>query len=713
MENILLKSVNIDDLDKKSINPKTEHEAVSSYVIANYLFKNINERISFFKDINFLFNNYLTNYTKEYFATIHTMKSERYVTNLIKNNIKLVYKGGNIINYYILNFKHVFDKIGVDLKDELSDFDFSICVNYDFILDGLGIPKDDLNYIKLSKLADLVGFNIIKHFNNYMFCYQDDILKDSSINSTVKYPNTEYYKFGDIPHNEINVIFDFVAQYFSKIISAPKSPNINQVINEQIDNITNNKLSHNLEFLFDIVIQCAKTQICFIGFSLPTTFNKHKKIFNELEQVTADNSMKLSTFVLHLVSSIAPSKPDILLDDITLKHKFDINKKLFTLDERYDRIKTTHFEIYPSESTGKYCNFLPLKIADLYEKQINTLDGILTNSSESGKELNFKNFYHIKNDNLLLNEDIKYQHFIKTKEFDSIEYTNNYLNNYWQTHENMVTMSSNYSILFGTKNQNGSWSKITNFNLLRGKIPVRYYLKLDNSYTINGYQIKYLFVDYLGELIDLSIPTYGDSYYRNHFISAKPLDNTKFTSNFNIVKIVGTAISKKINITTYSLEYLINDLYEILFETEKGKPWEDIKYHKRIARIVKIYLAYLKNKYNSKQSLEMYNNFICQVEKAHLNFTETNNIDIDLLSIDNLDDMFKKFLAKLDKLSKKIITEADKDSMIKFLDFFICFLRPNPDCLVKFQPHSENIKPFGFLTKELTTSFLKKFTPDK
>ncbi len=709
MTNILLNSVNINDLVKPSINLKSSHEAVSSYIIANYLFKNINERISFFKDINFLFSNYLIKYSNEYFQTIRTPKSERQVIDILKANIKLVYKGGNMINYYLLNFKNVFDKVGVDLKaDTLSDFDFSICVNYDFILDALGVPKDDLNYIKLSKLADLVGFHIIKHFNNHMFCYQDDILKDSSINSTVKYPNTEYYKFGDIPREQIREIFDYVFEYFSTIISGSKSPDINQVINEQIDKLNANKLSHNLELLLDIVIQCAKTQVCFIGFSLPTTFNKHKKIFNELEQVTASNSMKLSTFVSHLVNSIAPTKPEILLNDITLKHKIDINKKLLKLDERYDRIKTTHTEVYPSNITGKYCNFLPLKIADMYEKQSHTLDGILTNYLESGNELNFNNFYHIQSDNLLLGEDIRYRHFIKTKDLDSNDYVNTYLTQYWQTHENMISISSNNSILFGTENLDGSWSKITNFNLFRGKIPVRYYLKLDNPYTINGIQIKYLFLDYSGELIDLSVQTYGDSYFRNHFISSNPVDNTKFTNKLNEVEIVGTTPLNKIKITTFSLEYIIYDLYEVIFETGKGKPWETKKYQKRIARIVKTYLAYLKDKYDSKQSLQMYNEFICQVEKTRAEFISTNNINVDLSTIVGIDNIFKDFLARLDKLSKNI-TGADVDSMINFLDFFLCFLKPNPDCLIKFQPDCEDIKPFGFLSKQLTTSYLKKF----
>lgn len=709
MTNILLKSVNIDDLNKPSINLKSEHEDVSSYVIANYLFKNINDRISFFKDINLLFSDYLKKYSKEYFKTITTIKSEFQVVHLLNANIKLVYKGGNMINYYLLNFKNIFDKVGVDLKaDTLSDFDFSICVNYDFILDGLGIPKDNLNYIKLSKLADLVGFHIIKHFSNHMFCYQDDILKDSSINHTLKYPNTEYYKFGDIPREQINQIFDYVAQYFSTIISAPKSPNISQVINEQIDKLNANELSHNLELLLDIVTQCAKTRVNFIGFSLPTTFNKHKKIFNELEQVTASNSMKLSTFVSHLVNSIAPSNPDILSSNVTLKNKIDINKKLQKLDERYDRIKTTNIEVYPSDTTGKFCNFLPLKIAEMYEKQTNTLDQILTNYLESGNELNFSNFYHIESDNLLLGEDIRYKHFIKTKEFDSVDYVNTYLKQYWQTHENMISISSNYSVLFGTKNLDGSWSKITNFNLLRGKIPVRYYLKLDNPYTINGSEIKYLFLDYPGELIDLSVQTYGDSYYRNNFISSNPVDNTGFTSKLNEVEIVGTTPLNKIKITTYSLEYIINDLYEVIFETGRGKPWETKKYQKRIARIVKTYLAYLKDKYDSKQSLQMYNEFICHVEKAREEFSLTNNINVDLSTTVGIDDIFKNFLARLDKLSKNIIA-TERVPMINFLDFFLCFLRPNPDCLVKFQPDCENIKPFGFLSKQLTTSYLKKF----
>jgi len=553
---------------------------------------------------------------------------------------------------------------------------------------------------------------MIKHFNNYMFCYGSDILKDSFINSTVTYPDTVYYKFGDIDQAKIDEIFTYANAYFKDIFEGPSELEVDlyPFLSENIDKINNGEFKHDLNLLTDIIAECAKTSLSFVGFSLPTTFNKHKKIFQKLDSINENNSMKLGKFVSHLVNNFKKTGPDTLSNINTINNKININYKLEHLNERYDRIKTRLIEIYPTNEAGDYCNFLPSQLVDLFDNQIKNSDNLLTVYNNDKKDdINYNNFYNITSDKLTLYDDIQYNKFVKTDNISLENYTKTYLNEYFNTNENMVSISSNFSLLFGPTNKDGDWINITNFNLERGKIPVRYFFKLSTPYLIEGNQIEYLFIDYLGELIDISISTYGDSYYRKHFISKSLATNSKeFTDKLNQVEITGNPTSNKVNILTYSLEYFIIDLYGIIFGAGVGKPWKIQKYEKRIGRLFKTYLAYLRDKYNSTDGLEMYNTFICYIEKVIEQFKQTSNIDINLASItEPLDYIFKDFLARLDKLSKDI-QQPDRDQMIKFLDLLICYLKPNSDCLNKFRG-VENLKPFTFLSESSTSKYLDKF----
>jgi hypothetical protein len=474
-----LKSVNISDFNRQINNPKTNHEALSSYIIANYLFSDINERIKFFKDINNLFDTYLSMYSKQYSELIGKTLTE--VASVLKDNIKLVYKGGNIINYYQNIFRTIWEKINVDIKaDTLSDFDFSILINYDYILETLVLSKTDENYIKLSRLADLISYNLIKHFNNYMFCYDSEILKVSSNNSALKPSTKIYYKFGNINHTKIMENFTYANDYFLNIIKMPTTLNLDSFITTNIDKINNGELNHDLKLQFDIITKYTKSSINFIGFSLPTTFNKHKQIFNKLDLINENNSIKLSTLVRYLINTINITGPDILSTNNNLLTKIRINNKLVKLNERYDRIKTKFVEVYPTNDFGNYCTFLPTKIMELYEKNIKSTDNLLTKYYNRSSSLQFNTFYNINFDKLSLYDEILYAKFIKSSNLDLENYTKLYLSEYFNTHENMISISSNSSLLFGATNLEEDWEKITNFNLHRGKIPVRYFFKLDN-----------------------------------------------------------------------------------------------------------------------------------------------------------------------------------------------------------------------------------------
>ena len=691
----LLKQVNVTDFTTSPTNPKVTQEALSSYIIANYLFENIDNRIKFFDDINRLFNINLRLMANSFYSTITTRLSLAQVTNLFDTNIKLVYKGGNMINYYLATYRRIFAQLNIQIDlDTLSDFDFNILINYDVILSSLGLPRSNDNLIKLSKLADLIAYNTINHFNNYMFCFKEQIIKKSIVSFSNRYPNTCYYQLGESNLAHIQGLFTYAKNYFDQLIQATPNPNIISFINANLTNLGLEEYQHNLAVLFDIIKQCAKTEIEFVGFALPTTFNKHKKIFTELALITENNSMKLNSFVKKLLNITTQRAPDVLSTSDARVGKIRVGTKLVNLDKRYDRIKTKFTETFPSDDSGAYCQFLPLNVEQMYTNQTNSTNGLISRYQDSANaDIGFSNFYSIRADQLILTEEIEYNKFITPNTLTQQNYTQVYSDTFHESYEDMISISANYSHLFGTKDSNNIWIKMTNFNLIRGKIPIRYYLKLSNPYNIDGNLIEYLFVDYLGELIDMSIPTYGDSNLRSHL-------GADFSNMFKIVNIQGTNPISNINVNTYTELYFISDLNLVLFETDTGKPWQVAKYEKRISRLVKLFMVYLRYNFNIVQSVKMYNYFICILTKVQEQFETTSTIDVSSLldPLEPIDDILLNFLYRLENLANGLSSSnpTEMAEMNTFLEFVLCNFNYTPQCAQKF-PNVQNLKQIEFL----------------
>jgi len=606
MTKTFLNQVNVTNLTTQTSNPKSPHEALSSYLVANYLFENIDNRIKFFNDINTLFAFYLKKNIQKFFSVITTPLNEEQVTTLLETNYKLIYKGGNMINFYLSTYRRQFKQLNIQIDlDTLSDFDFSVLINYDNILDVIGLSKTNENYLKLSRLAELTAFDVINHFNNYLFCFQESIVKKSILSFINPYPNTLYYKLGESTPEHIQKQFDYAKEYFNKLIQAQPNPNIIGFINMNIDGLNNKDYNHDLSLLFDIIKQCTHTNIEFVGFALPTTFNKHKQIFAELASITTDNSMKLTSFVNKIINNITPKTPDVLSGITTKTGKIRLGNKLVNLDKRYDRIKTRISETFPSDDSGNYCLLLPMNVSRLYSTQIANTDGLIANYSDSdGNDIGLYNFYSMEADKLTLLESVEYDKFVSENNLVPINYTKLYSSTIHESYEDMVTISINNTLLFGSKNSNGVWTKLSNFNLTRGKIPIRYYLKLSTPVDIDGNKIQYLFVDYLGELIDISTPTFADTNFSHH------INTHGFENIFKELTVHGTIATSSVKIFTYTESHLILDLYTVLFETNSGKPWEVPKYEKRMSRVIKLYLSYLKYNYSIKESVDMYNYFV-------------------------------------------------------------------------------------------------------
>jgi hypothetical protein len=688
----MLRTLTIDSITTPIVTPKKDHDDLSTKILSNYLFKDIDNRIKFFQDMNSLFNFYLTKYANEYVDQNFPSSSNKpNKVQFLKQNIKLVYKGGNMINEHIKKHQKTIDSVKIDIDLEtLSDYDFAICINYIYILHNLKRPITDTNLINLTNMGNLIASSIIRHFFNHTFCYEDTILKKFLFN-----PDNGTYELGLIDRTKLIELKDMAEQYFNSL-PASNIDNIEQFLKDNKDKILNKDYKDQLNILFDIIKLKHQTNMEFIGFSIPTTFNRHSKIFTKLKNITEDNSIKLNKLVRYIAQSYkTPNEflPNIFTYD---KQKIEVNSNLDRLGDIYNRIKTNFIEIYPSYKEDNFGNLLPLSVKNLFDNQIKNLNNLVSINDK----LSLKNFYSKESDNLTLNEDIELNKMIFSLGLLKHPYTSQFINNIHTTHENMISMSANCSLLFGSLNSKGDWTKINNFNLFRVKIPIRYYFELNKSIRVDGSNIKYIFFDYLGELIDLSIPLYGDSYFRNHFITTNMDDNSLYKSHFENLKLNGTNATNTVTINTHTILYNIDDIMEMLFRTGEALPWTNPKYDKRIGRLIILYLVLLRNNYDESPRIAMYDKLIEYIDNFIVQYNTNQKIVIDDISKlkAELDNVFVELLNELSKLSERILP-TDNQNMVTFLDITKCYLTANITCLTKFNK-VKNYKPYEFLLNE-------------
>lgn len=693
----MLRTVSIDNITTPVVSIKKDHDDLSTQILSNYLFKDINSRIKFFKDINNLFKYYLNKYIEQY-TTINFPTASPSVKKtkmkILNDNIKLVYKGGNMLNEHIKQHQLKITSLNLNIDlDTLSDYDFAICINYLYILHHIELPNDDTNLINLSNLGSIIASSIVRHFFNNTFCYGNKILKTAF---SKKANSFKSYQLGILNDTKIAELKDKADNYF-KAIPMSGIENIDTFIRDNKERILANEYKDNLSILFDIIKLKYDVELEFIGFSLPTTFNKHKSIFIELDNIKSDNSIKLNQLI-KLIANPYKAPNEYLPPNLNYeKEKINVNSILPKLSSRFDRIKTVFSEIYPSNLEDNFGTLIPSGVINLLESQIKNLNGIVNITDK----LNLFQFYAQSSDNLNLYEDVNLSKMNFTMGPDSRPYSGQFVNQINSTHENMITMSANYSLLFGSLNEDGNWTKINNFNLFRGKIPVRYYFKFNKAVKLPNRSFNYIFFDYLGELIDLSVPQIGDSYYRDHFITKDMADNSQYLSHFEQMNLKGTNITNNVTINTHTLKYNIDDIIEILFKTGEAIPWTNIKYDKRIGRLIILYLVMLRNKYSENQRIEMYRKFNEYIDNFIDQYTRTQtiiNTYLDRMNLE-LDETLVEFLVELVNLAQRL-TPTDIPKMNKFLEITKCFLVPNPECL---ETHDKvkNYKPDEFLCDEL------------
>jgi len=148
------------------------------------------------------------------------------------------------------------------------------------------------------------------------------------------------------------------------------------------------------------------------------------------------------------------------------------------------------------------------------------------------------------------------------------------------------------------KNQLQAGTYIVDFDLMRTKFNV----ELDNCITVDG---NYKTVNIPSEFIDISIPKYGSS----NLINSHNLENHYI---YQELKEKKNNITKIVNINTYTIKEIYLDLIVVLFEQNYFCPWVDIKYEKRIIRVIYFLYLYCENNNNDmkifRDLIELSNN---------------------------------------------------------------------------------------------------------
>ena len=195
---------------------------------------------------------------------------------------------------------------------------------------------------------------------------------------------------------------------------------------------------------------------------------------------------------------------------------------------------------------------------------------------------------------------------------------------------------------------------ITYFTLHRVKLNVILYFKTWSKYETN---VSYGFFQAPSELIDIPIATHDD-YKKN------------FNFDLYVQKYENTINNKNIVFSSYSIFGLIDDICKALF-FDNQFPWNDVKFEKKIYRLVYFFLIYLNNSYSNwdeiKTNLEEYlNNF--DIPKTKLTFKTYNDDDI---SEDKLYNKTLKYLSVVNERVKSSKNQEYVKNMEKIKQIFL------------------------------------------
>ena len=167
---------------------------------------------------------------------------------------------------------------------------------------------------------------------------------------------------------------------------------------------------------------------------------------------------------------------------------------------------------------------------------------------------------------------------------DLVFQKDNYETNFYLNEKNnnfhYITYNSSINVCLN------KYSSIINFDLIRSKL----------NFTLNNIFIKKYLPDIdenwetskinvPSEFIDISIPCFDDTFYTTFILNPRHYLHT-YNYNLDLQNIIGT---NNFDIKSLNVSYFIHDLISILFTQNVFYPWIDLKYRKRLYRLLFLY----------------------------------------------------------------------------------------------------------------------------
>lgn len=496
----------------------------------------------------------------------------------------LIFKGGTLMNkFYSMHLSELFKGKNFSLE-EINDTYKVDLVNFgvDLESDTNGNDNNNSNNNKNSTYNDFLS-TLKKKFSVSDTDYSLQLYATEPDRFDI------IYKFAVSTLSQgfdaMNFIFD---NYLNDVSNPNHSVNFPDSIYDHTDdtNDTNysSKISDILNILRDHIYD---TKFNIIG---NDNNNAKKKIIDTIipssvaqsVNINIDSKQSYKTYILDFINNM----------------NYDTSTKIYELYDLISIIDLMIFMDIPLTNIRKKVNLRILRLIN--KKLVNLKNGMFYtfDKIKAFKQLMFEKFNRIYNDpNLKSYREIKYElnyHPIKKSKYDKLQWKNAVISTdqfgidprnsiYLASSSNPfiydITKKSDYkTVHYSTFNacirKVRSTFSVVDFDLMRTKFNV----VVSNVISKNDKDNSSVLIP--AEFIDVSIPRYEDTGRKTYF---NGLVNNNFTPNLlNIKKSNG----KSICVYSYSIEDVSHDLQYVLTLQASQEPWLDIKYAKRIIRLI-------------------------------------------------------------------------------------------------------------------------------
>lgn len=478
-------------------------------------------------------------------------------------NIYFVFKGGNVMNYFMESYINKIENIFKDIP--LKN------VSYKYQNDNILAYTDDNNMTSTStyssffsklkenfKISD-VDYSIYIKASNYAryilihggtIKILGQVLSTISNNFDMLFTNIGKKSLpDDYPDTNDNV--DDIDMYEDNYNELKKL-----IVDEKFEKYFNqikNDTVHSKNSDFDAVFFKKMTE------SLVSASKFVDQMHNSINSITRFTKIYQLITIIQYLQTIKFLKIE---DNDTNINSLNVTQIQIHFDTHLNNLIKKKFNNIQRSNFYSEENLENIKL-DTIKKLSELQNKIKYDENNNGLETNIKKYELV---NIPQASDIV---FGKRKDL-IIKSNNNPVNQYitsesMDTHLHYITYNS---IIKSVKKVN-----ISNFNLMRIKINI---VLTGNNMKIND---NYNNIPIPSEFVDVSIPFYDDSSSNKYIESLKKNDPTK-------IFLKNNTTNKDIVIQSYGLNDLTHDLLNVLFQQNFFIPWLDLKYNKRIFRLL-------------------------------------------------------------------------------------------------------------------------------